>query len=136
MNTIPLDESIQQEPPQSELAILLGELDSIRKAKEPAEEDVRYWTEREAGLKADIQSLMQSTGIKTGEAHGIQVQLKTRKGHAVTDDAELLAAITEAGLLDDFLRFDKSAAAKYALQHEMPGVEATATTYLSVSEVK
>lgn len=135
MDTISHDESIQQEPAYG-LDLFLTALASARDRFAVAQANAHQAEADVNAIRADLQAFMETTGVKTGEAHGLQVQLKTRKGQAITDEIELLAAITEAGMLDDFLRFDKSAAAKYALQHEMPGVEATATTYLNVSEVK
>lgn len=133
MNVIPLDEPMAGQP---DLPALIGRLKLTRGLIRPAMERMEELNALEAEIKAQIHALMETTGIKTGEAHGLQVQFKTRKGQAITDEIELLSAITEAGLLEDFTRFDKAAAAKHALQHDMPGVEATSTTYLSVSEVK
>lgn len=133
MNVIPLDEPIAYQP---DLPALIARLKLVREQMGPVQSRMAALGETEAEIKAQIHALMEATGINTGEAHDLQVQLKTRKGQAITDEIELLAAITEAGLLEDFTKFDRTAAAKYAFQHEMPGVEATTTTYLSVSEVK
>lgn len=137
MNTIPLDEPIEQRTHRP-LADVLLDLVIARRAIESVNNGLGGLTAKESELKAELARVMESTGIKTGEAHGLQVQLKSRKGQAVTDEIELLASITEAGLLDDFTvsRFNTTAAAKHAVEHGLPGAEATVTTYLSVSEVK
>lgn len=135
MNVIPLDDPIEPPGTGSTFRMLVAALAEERKRHAVAQAEAHKLEARVNAIRAKILDYMETTGMKTGEAHGLQVQLKTRKGQTITDEIELLAAITEVGMLDDFTRFDKAAAARYAAENDLPGVEVTVTAHISVSEV-
>ena len=93
-------------------------------------------TTLERDLRDEMEATMTAEGIRTAEAAGLQFQLKYRSSNVVLDENALVDSLARAGILEDFTKLDRVAAAKYGVTNGLPGVAEERKPYLSVSEVK
>ncbi len=135
MNRIPNDPQPADITERS-MPELLRELANVRAARIPLSEELAAMQAKEEAIKAGLFAGMREHGVKTGEGSGLVVSVvTTRRAQIVNDDA-LIDALGRAGVLEDFTRLDRAAAAKYALANGLPGVEEAATQHLRVQEAK
>lgn len=68
---------------------------------------------------------LKSKDIKTFDTDAVQLQIRKTTSTIITNEADLWAALQEVGVLEDYLLarpLDRKPAAKYAKEHELPGV--------------
>lgn len=130
------DTQFTEETDSRPMADIMEELAWHRANRAKAQEHLNTITACEDHCRRELETRMQSEGIRTGEAHGLRAQLKTRKSGVVTDVEALTTSLREAGVLDDYLVLNKTAAAKEAVKNGWDGAEVQETAYVSISEVK
>ena len=104
------------------LTFNLAEQMALQKAMQ---EDMNALNEHVAGLRNELQAVMQECAYKTLESNGLQVQLRSKKYPQVVDSEALRAYIVSQELEADYTvtRYDETKAKRDAVKNGWPGVE-------------
>lgn len=100
---------------------------------------LRPYQDRDRELRDELEVSMRSRGIKTQVAHGFEAQVKTRRDTKIVDSFAVETALEEIGALarcSDY-RLNVAEIKKVAKERgePLPGMEETATDYLSLTPV-
>ena len=120
------------EAPSESLTTLMFALSSAMREAEPVQARLASLNEEIADIRQRLHALMETSGTKTVEAHGLMAVRSRRKSAMLTDENALRSFLSAEGLDGAYMRLDMVSARKDAVKHGWPGVEEKVNDVLSV----